>query len=50
MLLREHTEIVATVKEIAWGLRGYRITYEPPLLRHFTARFEPLGQRSVLSA
>ncbi|MGD0002979.1 MAG: tryptophanase [Anaerolineaceae bacterium] len=24
------------------SLRGYRITYAPPLLRHFTARFEPL--------
>jgi tryptophanase len=23
-------------------LRGYRITYEPRLMRHFTARFEPL--------
>jgi len=23
-------------------LRGYRITYAPPLLRHFTAQFEPL--------
>jgi len=24
-------------------LRGYRITWEPPLLRHFTAQFEPLA-------
>ncbi len=24
-------------------LRGYRITYDPPFLRHFTARYEPLG-------
>jgi tryptophanase len=23
-------------------LRGYRITYEPRLMRHFTARFEPV--------
>jgi tryptophanase len=23
-------------------LRGYRITWQPPFLRHFTARFEPL--------
>jgi tryptophanase len=36
-------EMVATVKEIAWGLRGYKIVYEPPVLRHFTARFEPLS-------
>lgn len=25
-------------------LRGFRITYAPPLLRHFTAKFEPLSQ------
>ena len=25
------------------ALRGYRITYAPPLLRHFTASFEPLN-------
>ena len=43
-----NTEIVATVKEIAWGLRGYRITYEPPVLRHFTARFEPLASDRCL--
>lgn len=24
-------------------LRGYTLVYAPPLLRHFTARFEPLG-------
>lgn len=24
------------------ALRGYKLTYAPPLLRHFTARFEPL--------
>jgi len=25
------------------ALRGMRIVWEPPMLRHFTARFEPLG-------
>jgi tryptophanase len=25
-------------------ITGYRMIYEPPLLRHFTAEFEPLGQ------
>jgi tryptophanase len=24
------------------SLRGLRMTYQPPYLRHFTARFEPL--------
>ena len=24
------------------ALRGLRIVWEPPVLRHFTARFEPL--------
>jgi tryptophanase len=24
------------------SLRGLRIAYEPPMLRHFTARFEPI--------
>jgi tryptophanase len=23
-------------------LKGYKITYDPPFLRHFTAHFEPL--------
>ncbi len=35
-------EVVRWVAERAADLRGYRITDEPPQLRHFTARFEPL--------
>jgi tryptophanase len=35
-------EVVRRVAEQAGELRGYRITEQPPQLRHFTARFEPL--------
>ncbi len=35
-------EILKTLTQKRENLRGYRITYAPPLLRHFTARFEPL--------
>ncbi len=35
-------EVLGDIAERAPRLRGYRITYAPPLLRHFTARFEPL--------
>jgi tryptophanase len=35
-------EVVCAVAESAGELRGYRIVSEPPMLRHFTARFEPL--------
>jgi tryptophanase len=35
-------EVCAHVARRAPDLRGYRITSEPPALRHFTARFEPL--------
>jgi tryptophanase len=33
---------LAKIKDRAPSLRGYRFTYAPELLRHFTARFEPL--------
>jgi tryptophanase len=32
----------SVVAERSGSLRGYRITYQPQHLRHFTARFEPL--------
>jgi tryptophanase len=35
-------EVVMRVAERAADLRGFRIVEEPPQLRHFTARFEPL--------
>lgn len=33
-------EAVAEVHQRRQALRGLRFTYEPPVLRHFTARFE----------
>lgn len=43
---QSHLDYVADtlirLKDQAASLRGYRITYAAPLLRHFTARFEPL--------
>jgi tyrosine phenol-lyase len=38
-ILEGMTEIVATKS----SLRGLRLVYDPPFLRHFTARFEPLS-------
>jgi len=35
-------DTLARLAQTAQDLRGYRITYAPPLLRHFTARFEPV--------
>jgi tryptophanase len=33
---------LANIKARAESIRGYKFTYAPELLRHFTARFEPL--------
>jgi tryptophanase len=45
--LRYAAESVVEVADRAETLRGYRITYEPRFLRHFTARFEPLPARTL---
>ena len=36
-------EVVTSVAKEAPSLPGYRMTYEPQSLRHFTARFESIG-------
>lgn len=37
-------EVVIEVFRKRDAIPGYRITYEPPYLRHFTARFEPVSK------
>ncbi len=36
-------EVITEVYKRRNDLKGYKITYEAPMLRHFTARFEPLS-------
>lgn len=36
-------KVLASLAENREKLRGYKLTYAAPLLRHFTARFEPLA-------
>lgn len=36
-------KVVARIKARADQINGYRITYAPQLLRHFTAQFEPIA-------
>ncbi len=43
-------KIAATVAGLAHGLHGYRIVSAPRVLRHFTARFEPLVIAKLTSA
>ncbi len=44
---QSHIDFVVEAILEVWRRResigGYRITYQAPFLRHFTARFEPLG-------
>jgi tryptophanase len=44
---QSHFDYIIEVIEEVWRdrhrLPGYRITYQPELLRHFTCHFEPIG-------
>ncbi len=36
-------DVMTDIRDRAAAIMGYRITWEPPVLRHFTAHLEPLG-------
>jgi len=42
-------DALAKIKSRASELRGYQFTYAPEMLRHFTARFEPLQLKSEVT-
>ena len=37
-----------SIKERAGAVPGYRIAWEPPILRHFQARLETMGRQPGL--
>ncbi len=41
-------EVGASLATIPPRIRGVRIVEEPPVLRHFTAHFEPAHQRLIM--
>lgn len=43
-------EVLLLAKQLAPRIRGVKIVAEPPVLRHFTSRFEPLAEQLVASA
>jgi tryptophanase len=36
------TDTLAKIAHRKSGIHGYKFTYAPPLLRHFTAKFQPV--------
>jgi tryptophanase len=42
--------VAARIRRQRESLTGYRMTFEPPFLRHFTAEFEPLNHGNELTS